>query len=50
MVLVYELDPAPGSPSSLIFESGTACTRLFDYPRDWRRMSDADLIALPIPR
>ena len=48
MVLVYELDPAPGSRSSLIFESGTSCTRLFHYPSDWRRMPDADLIALPL--
>jgi hypothetical protein len=50
MVLVYEVDPAKGArdPSSLIFESGGGRTRLIEYPRDWRRMSDADLLALSL--
>ncbi|HJQ22209.1 MAG TPA: hypothetical protein VJ867_17865 [Gemmatimonadaceae bacterium] len=48
MVLVYEADPVPGEPrSSLIFETGGSQTRLAEFPSEWRRLSDADLLALP---
>lgn len=49
MVLVYEREPSftDTSPRTLIFESGTSCTRLFQYPSEWRRLSDEELLALP---
>lgn len=48
MVLVYELEPtaADAGPRTLVFESGQWRSRLGDYPADWRRMADDQLLAL----
>ena len=49
MVVVYEQDPIatdPG-PRALVFESGDSIVRLSEYPADWRKMKDVDLLALP---
>ena len=47
MVLVYEADPAtPAGSRTLVFESGTGRHRLDQYPSDWRRMGDRELLSL----
>jgi len=49
MVVVYEQDPIPSDPGprTLVFESGDSLVRLVQYPADWRKMRDEDLLALP---
>ena len=47
MVVIYEADPAVAEgPRALVFESTRGKTRLEQYPSDWRRLADRDLIAL----
>ena len=49
MVVVYEQEPSatdPG-PRTLVFESGDSITRLTQYPADWRKLRDDELLGLP---
>jgi hypothetical protein len=47
MVLVYESEPAVNAgPRTLVFESGEGRYRLDQYPSDWRRMGDRELLSL----
>jgi hypothetical protein len=44
---VYELSGALyDRRDSLVFESSTAVRRVRNYPRDWRLLSDRELLAL----
>ena len=49
MVIVYEQDPtaSDSGPRTLVFESGDSIVRLEEYPAEWRKMADSDLLALP---
>jgi hypothetical protein len=49
LVVVYEQDPlaTDAGPRELVFESGDSIVRLAQYPADWRKMKDEDLLALP---
>ena len=48
IVAVYEHDPLdPGAgPRALVFESAAACTRVAEYPDNWRKLSDEELSAI----
>ena len=48
MVVVYEQDPMSLDQGSrtLVFESGDSIVRLAQYPADWRKMKDDELLAL----
>ena len=48
-IVVYEQDPiaTDAGPRELVFESGDSIVRLADYPADWRKMKDDELLALP---
>lgn len=48
MVLVYELEPtkADTGPRTLVFEATTWASRLQEYPAEWRRLPDGELLAL----
>ena len=47
IVAVYEQDPTlDDTTRSLVFESPVKCTRLSQFPAEWQRMSDDELIAL----
>jgi hypothetical protein len=48
MVVVYELDPslADSGPRMLVFESQGSRVRVANYPTDWRRLSENDLLSL----
>jgi len=46
MVLAYESEPPGGGPRTLVLESSAGRFRLEQYPIDWRRLSDKDLLAL----
>ena len=47
IVAVYEQDPTlDDSARTLVFESPVKCTRLSQYPVEWQRLSDDELIAL----
>ena len=47
MVLVYEAEPATtAEPRCLMFESSKGRFRLDQYPQEWRRMGDRELLAL----
>jgi len=52
IVLIYEADPVAGENGqrTLVFESGKTVEQLSQFPQDWRRMSDDDLLALPLER
>jgi hypothetical protein len=49
MVVVYEQDPVvvDGGPRTLVFESGESIIRLTQYPADWRKLKDDELLELP---
>jgi hypothetical protein len=49
MVVIYEQEPTASDPDSrtLVFESGDSIIRLTQYPADWRKMRDEDLLELP---
>ena len=49
MVIVYEQDPTASDtgPRMLVFESGDSIVRLAEYPAEWRKMRDEELLALP---
>ena len=47
MVLVYEAEPdVIAGPRTLVFESGKGRYRLDQYPPEWRRMGDRELLSL----
>ena len=47
IVAVYEQDPTlDDTTRTLVFESPVKCTRLSQFPADWQRMSEDDLVAL----
>ena len=48
VVLVYELEPmvVNAGPRLLVFESVKKVTQVEQFPDDWRRLSDDDLIAI----
>jgi len=49
MMIVYEQEPiaADQGPRTLVFESGDSIVRLTQYPADWRKLPDDQLLALP---
>jgi hypothetical protein len=49
MVVVYEQDPTSAElgARTLVFESGDSIVRLAQYPADWRKLKDDELLALP---
>lgn len=49
MIIVYEQDPIASDSGSrtLVFESGDSITRLANYPADWRKLKDDELLSLP---
>lgn len=51
MVVVYEMDPAAGAidSPSLVFETGSWCLRINNYPPEWRKMRDDELLKLGVP-
>jgi hypothetical protein len=48
VVLVYELEPSKTNPEppALVFESRRECSRLLQYPAEWRRLTPEQLLAL----
>lgn len=48
LVAVYEQDPETPDDSSrkLVFESRVQCTRVSQFPAEWQRLSDDELVAL----
>ena len=47
LIAVYVVEPAQlGQPRALVFETPRVCTRLTDFPDDWNRLSQNDLLAL----
>lgn len=48
VVLVYELEPmvVNAGPRLLVFETVKATKQTEEFPDDWRRLSDDDLIAI----
>ena len=48
VVLVYELEPSKTNPEppTLVFESRSECSRLSQYPAEWRRLTPEQLLAL----
>ena len=44
-VLVYEPEVKDQAPA-LVFENDAFFLRVFDYPRDWRKLPDRELMAL----
>jgi hypothetical protein len=48
MVLVYELEPSvkDTAPSVLVFESPGRSARLEHYPKEWKDLSNEQLLAL----
>lgn len=48
VVLVYELEPmiVNAGPRLLVFESVKTTRQVEQFPDDWRRLSDDDLIAI----
>lgn len=47
MLAVYEMDPVhPGEPRSLVFEAPDSWIRVDEFPGDWHRMSDDELLSL----
>ena len=48
MVIVYEHEPtANASARTLVFEAPDSIVRLTNYPADWRKLKDDELLALP---
>ena len=48
IVAVYEQDPiaTEAGTRTLVFESATSCARLANFPAEWQRLSDDELVAL----
>jgi hypothetical protein len=47
IVAVYEQDPTlDDAAPTLVFESPVKCTRLSQFPAEWQRMSDDELVSL----
>jgi hypothetical protein len=47
IVAVYEQDPTVDDTTpKLVFESPAKCTRVTQYPAEWQRLSDDELVAL----
>jgi hypothetical protein len=51
MVLVYELEPTivNAGPRLLVFETVKVTKQIEEFPDDWRKLSDDELIALSRP-
>jgi hypothetical protein len=49
MMIVYEqlLTASEDGPRMLVFESGDSIVRLTQYPAEWRKLPDDQLLALP---
>jgi hypothetical protein len=49
MVIVYEQEPTANDPESraLVFEAPDSIVRLTQFPADWRKLKDEELLALP---
>lgn len=48
IVAVYEQDPTASNAGTrtLVFESASQCTRVTNFPPEWHRLSEDDLVAL----
>jgi len=48
VMAVYEQDPtvAESGTRMLVFESPSLCTRVADFPAEWQRLSDEELVAI----
>ena len=47
IVAVYEQDPsATNGKRALVFESGSVCTRVEDFPDEWQQLTDDELSAI----
>lgn len=49
IVAVYEQDPIAvdaGAPRTLVFETPASCTRITQFPPEWQRLSDDELVAI----
>lgn len=48
IVAVYEQDPTANEAGTrtLVFESATSCARVVNFPAEWHRLSDDELVAL----
>jgi hypothetical protein len=48
MVVIYEQEPTATDPNprTLVFESGDSIVRLREYPADWRKLRDEELLEL----
>jgi hypothetical protein len=48
IVAVYEQDPVTveAGPPTLVFETPAKCTRITQYPAEWQRLSDDELVAI----
>jgi hypothetical protein len=47
MMAVYEMDPVhPGDPRALVFEAPDSWIRVDEFPGDWHRLSDDELLSL----
>ena len=48
VMAVYEQDPiaADAGMRMLVFESPSLCTRVVNFPAEWQRLSDEELVAI----
>ena len=48
IMAVYEQDPTVAEPGTrmLVFESPSLCTRVVNFPAEWQRLSDEELVAI----
>jgi len=48
IMAVYEQDPvaAEAGTRMLVFESPSRCTRVANFPAEWQRLSDEELVAI----
>lgn len=47
MMAVFEMDPVrPGEARALVFEATDSWIRIDDFPADWHRLPDDELLAL----
>ena len=48
VMAVYEQDPiaAESGTRMLVFESPSLCTRVVNFPAEWQRLSDEELVAI----
>lgn len=49
IVAVYEQDPTAAdvaTPRTLVFETPVSCTKITQFPLEWQRLSDDELVAI----